>query len=261
MENLLKIMRRLRGPNGCPWDREQTHKSLKKNLIEEAYEVIDAIDSEDDRALCEELGDLLLQVAFHTVIAQEEHRFGYEQVEKGICDKLVSRHTHIFGDDTAFDADEVLKLWKANKKKEKGQKTVTQAMEDIPSSYPALLESYKVQGKAADVGFDWTTAPEAFVKLEEELAEFKEAVVAEDMTAMEDEAGDLLFSMVNVCRLLKVDPETALHKTVQKFKRRFSTMEEQCIKENRDTGKMSLAEWDQLWDMAKAAERKNNEIG
>ena len=231
MDNLLKVMEKLRAPDGCPWDREQTHQSLKTNLVEEAYEVVDAIDSGEDSPLCEELGDLLLQIAFHCVIAQESGRFNYDQVEKGICDKLVSRHSHIFGNDTAKNADEVLKLWQANKRKEKGQPTMTKAMEDIPASFPALMESYKVLDKAASVGYGSKTTTEAFDNLETQSHLVKKEIQEENPSDMETLIGSLLFSLVDVCRLLKIDPEIALHKTVKNFKNRFSLLEKQWLED------------------------------
>jgi len=256
MNKLLNIMRKLRGEGGCPWDKEQTHKSLKRNLIEEAYETIDAIDNENDNELCEELGDVLLQVAFHTVIAEEEKRFTYDDIETGVCDKMVSRHTHIFGDDIADSAEDVLKTWKNNKKKEKGDITVTQSMKNVPASFPALLRSYKVQDKAADVGFDWDRAYDAMDKLEEEINELKQAVESHKILNMEEEAGDLLFSVVNVCRLLKIDPETALNQTIKKFIERFEFMENMCLQEDRNIHNMTLCQWDELWGMAKSEEKR-----
>ncbi len=256
MNKLLNIMRKLRGEGGCPWDKEQTHKSLKRNLIEEAYETIDAIDNENDNELCEELGDVLLQVAFHTVIAEEEKRFTYDDIETGVCDKMVSRHTHIFGDDIADSAEDVLKTWKNNKKKEKDDITVTQSMKNVPASFPALLRSYKVQDKAADVGFDWDRAYDAMDKLEEEINELKQAVESHKILNMEEEAGDLLFSVVNVCRLLKIDPETALNQTIKKFIERFEFMENMCLQEDRNIHNMTLCQWDELWGMAKSEEKR-----
>lgn len=229
MENLLKIMERLRAPDGCPWDRVQTHKSLRTNLVEEAYEVIDAIDSGEDSALCEELGDLLMQIAFHCVIAKEENRFDYSQVEKGICDKLVSRHSHIFGDDTAADAEEVLKLWQANKQKEKGQRTVSQAMDSVPRSFPALMESEKILKKAESAGYYKKATDEAILDIQGEVNKLKEDLQKDSHVDAEKGIGNLLLSVVLMSHLLKVDPEIALHKTVQRYKENFAVWEKESF--------------------------------
>jgi tetrapyrrole methylase family protein/MazG family protein len=222
MEDLLKIMKRLRGPNGCPWDREQTHESLRTNVIEEAYEVVDAIESKDDSALCEELGDLLLQIAFHCVIAQEENRFDYEQVEKRICDKLVSRHSHIFGNDTAENVEEVLKLWRKNKETEKGNRSLSEAMEAVPASFPGLMKSFKVQEKAASAGYGSKNLSEAVALWEEKSNRLKEGIDHTNKADLEQLFGELLFSVVNVCRFFKIDPEIAVSKTVKRFVNGFS---------------------------------------
>lgn len=250
-EDLLEIMRILRSENGCPWDREQTHDSLKKYLIEEAYEVLEAIDSGEKAKMCEELGDLLLQVVFHSQIAFENNSFSMDDVIDAICKKLIIRHTHVFGDDNATTADDVMVFWEANKKKEKNFKTQTEVLKSVPANLPALMRSYKVQQKAADVGFDWDDIKDAILKLYEEIAELQEVYKSKDVEIITDEVGDVLFSIVNVCRFLKIQPEIALSKTTDKFIKRFEFIEKEALNCGKKLKDMTLQEMDELWEKAK----------
>lgn len=265
IEELRALMAFLRSPEGCPWDREQTHDSIKKNLLEEAYEAIDAIDSEDSAKICDELGDVLMQVVFHAQMATEQGSFNFDDVISGICRKLISRHTHIFAGDSSGTASEVLGLWEKNKKKEKGLKSQSQVLKDVPRSLPALQRSYKVQQKASGVGFDWEDKHGPLAKIHEELAEISQAeleaaaaVEAGEMTAEQagrivaGEVGDFLFAAVNYARHLKVQPEMALSSSTEKFIRRFTAVEEMAVLEGLDLNDMSLAELDKLWERVKA---------
>lgn len=253
-KDLLDIMERLRSPGGCPWDREQDHESLKRYLIEEAYEVLEAIDLQKPEKLCDELGDLLLQVVFHAQIAKENKQFDMSDVIHGICSKMISRHRHVFGEEEAETSDDVLDIWEKQKKKEKGFETQTQVLKDVPSNLPALMRSFKVQQKAAQVGFDWDNIDDAFKKIEEEAIELKEAYQSGDAAHMEEELGDLLFAVVNVSRFMKVQPELALAATVNKFIRRFEYVESKAQERRKKLSEMTLAEMDALWDECKENE-------
>ncbi len=270
IDELRALMAFLRSPEGCPWDREQTHDSIKKNLLEEAYEAIDAIDSEDSDKICDELGDVLMQVVFHAQMASEHDHFDFDDVISGICRKLISRHTHIFAGDSSGTANEVLGLWEKNKKKEKGLKSQSQVLKDVPRSLPALQRSYKVQQKAAGVGFDWDDRQGPLDKIHEELAEIaqaeqdsKAAVAAGEMTSEQagrivaGEVGDFLFAAVNYARHLKVQPEMALSGSTEKFIRRFTAVEELAEKNGLNMNDMSLVELDKLWDKVKAEQERN----
>ncbi len=221
IDELLEIMRILRGTDGCPWDREQDHVSLKKYLIEETYEVLEAIDLNNPKKLCEELGDVLLQVIFHARIAEENEQFSFADVVNGVSEKMVHRHEHVFGKKHADTADDVIDLWENIKKVEKGAKTQTSVLKDVPSILPALMRSYKIQEKAARVGFDWDHVEDAWKKVQEETNEFYEAYQSNDMEKTSEELGDLLFAVVNVARFLKIQPELALTGTINKFIKRF----------------------------------------
>lgn len=254
--DLVAIMDRLRGPGGCPWDREQTHETLKQYLLEETYETIEAIDRGNMAELCEELGDVLLQVAFHAEIASERGDFDAVDIADGVSRKMILRHPHIFGDVTADTADQVVKNWEAIKKEEKGQVTEAGMMRQVPGALPALLRSMKVQDKAARVGFDWNDVWGAYEKLEEEVRELREAIgqdAGEEKLA--DELGDVLFAAVNVARFIKVHPEFALKGTVEKFIRRFEHVERRAAEAARSLETMSLKEMDAFWSEAKASER------
>lgn len=253
---LVRIMGRLRSPDGCPWDNEQTHDSLKKYLIEEAYELIDSIDSRDDKALIEECGDVLLQVVFHARIAEEEGRFTIQDVLDAICDKLIRRHPHVFGDQTAADAQEVLRQWEQNKKKEKPERT--SILDGVPKSLPPLMQAHQIQERVSRVGFDWREIEEVFLKFEEEWREFRQARNEEHRQRMEEELGDLFFALVNVSRYVDTDPDQALSKTNQKFIRRFQYIERELQKRNRRLEEATLEEMDALWDEAKRLEREKS---
>ena len=251
LTDLMDILKTLRGENGCPWDRVQTHESLKKSMIEEAYEALDALDAGDDKLFANELGDVLLQVAFHAQIASERGVFGIGDVLNEVCTKLITRHTHVFGTDRAGSEAEALGTWEENKKKEKGQKTYTEALRDVPGSLPALLRAEKVQKKAASAGFDWEDAAGALEKAEEELRELREAVGKQSPAEIEEEYGDLLFALVNVGRHLKLTPELALTAASNKFIGRFAKMEEAAKEEKKELNTMNLQEMDALWDKIK----------
>ncbi len=251
VEELLEIMAFLRSEEGCPWDRVQTHESIQGNFLEEAYEAVDAIRKGDPQLLKEELGDVLMQVVFHSGIAGDAGQFDFDDVVSGICRKLISRHTHLFGEDTATTPDMVLHTWEKNKRLEKGFRSAGEAMEDIPRSLPALIRSFKLQKKAADVGFDWPSVDGARDKMAEELAELLEEVDKGDKIRAAEEAGDLLFAVVNVLRILGIDPESALSGSSERFIRRFRLMEELAGTSPDSFSGMSLEEMDSLWNEAK----------
>lgn len=252
-EDLTVLMAKLRSEEGCPWDREQTHESLKRYMVEETYEALEAIDDGDDEGIKEELGDVLLQVVFHSQIAVEEDRFDASDVVDGICRKIIERHTHVFGEDVAEDSEAVLKNWEKIKNKSKGISTHTEKLRKVPKTYPALLRSLKIQERAAKAGFDWDEADGAIEKTMEEIGEFMTACKEHDREAIKSEMGDLLFSLVNVCRFLEVEPEITLNETSDRFIRRFAFIEEQCIKAGLVMEEMTLAELDAYWDKAKEA--------
>jgi tetrapyrrole methylase family protein/MazG family protein len=246
--DLVTVMEKLRSRNGCPWDKEQTHESLKRYLVEESYEVLEAIDDGDTDALYDELGDVLLQVVFHARIAQQQGEFDILDVTTAICAKMISRHTHIFGSAVADSPDAVIKNWEQIKKGEKGQKSQTEVLQGVPKSMPALMRSGKVQHKAAHVGFDFTEAEQAFEKLREEIEEVRQS---EDKDALADECGDLLFSAVNVVRMLGIEPETALQKATDKFIARFAIVERLAKEQDIDMKTCGIVKLDELWDQAK----------
>lgn len=257
IEQLLEIMRRLRGPGGCPWDREQSLESLKKNLVEETYEVIDAIDSGDRASLREELGDLLLQVVFQSQICAEEGAFTFQDVVRAIADKLVRRHPHVFGDVKVAAADEVLKNWDRIKATEKGADTPPRsAVAGIPRHLPALHKAQQVQLRAARVGFDWQESKDVLNKIEEELTEIKMAMASESAERVRDEIGDLLFAVVNLTRFLGHEAEEVLDQTVTRFTRRFQFIEERVHAAGRKMTECSLDELEAHWQEAKWAESR-----
>ncbi len=250
-EDFLSIIAKLRGENGCPWDRVQTHDSIKMNLVEEAYEAIEALDGGDKNQFVDELGDILLQVVFHSQIGKDEGTFSIDDVLYHVCDKMISRHTHIFGTDTAETPEEVLDTWEKNKQKEKGQKSYTESMESVCKYLPALIRAQKVQSKAAKAGFDWENSQGAFDKLREETEELAEAARSGDESAVCEELGDVLFSVVNVARFFHCSAEEALTKTVEKFIHRFAFVESEAKKQGKSLEEMTLSEMDALWDQAK----------
>lgn len=250
--DLVEIMRILRAPGGCPWDAEQTHESIKKNLIEETYEVIEAINKNDKELLCEELGDTLMQVVFHSQMENEAGAFDFNDVSNGVCQKLIERHPHVFDKVSVSGVDDVLTNWDAIKRKSKGQKSTTQSMLSVPRELPALMRATKIQKKAADVGFDWKDVSGALDKLEEEIAELRAAIAAGDKENTEEELGDVLFSAVNVSRFVKSDAEEALTSASDKFLSRFATVEKLAKEKNIDMLSADLEQLNSLWDSAKS---------
>lgn len=252
VSDLVDIVRMLREPGGCPWDREQDHHSIRRNLLEEAYEAAEAIDEDNPAHLQEELGDVLLQVVFHAQMEQEAGRSDLDAVADGICKKLIYRHPHVFGDTSVSGSGEVLQNWEELKRKEKHQETAADSVDAVAKSLPGLWRAEKIQKKAQKAGFDWPEVSGALDKLCEEVEELKSAI-AQD-TNIEEELGDLLFAAVNVSRFVKVDPEGALNGACEKFARRFRQVEEAAAKNGQALEHMSLAEMDKLWDMVKQQE-------
>lgn len=253
IDDLLEIMRILRAPDGCMWDREQDHHSIRRNFIEETYEACEAIDEEDTDLLREELGDVLLQVVFHTEMERERGSFNFNDVADGVCKKLIYRHPHIFEDTKVSSSDEILKNWEELKQKEKKQETASETLRSVAKSLPALVRAEKLQKRAAKVGFDWDSLDGAQDKVQEELRELGQAI--EEQSNIEEEFGDLLFAMVNVSRFLKLDAERALEKACDKFTKRFSSMEEESMKQGKVLSGLSLTEMDVLWNKTKNAEK------
>jgi len=246
IDRLKQIVQRLRAPDGCPWDREQTHESLKPHLIEECYELIDAIDEEDDQGMQEELGDLLLQVVLHAQMASEEGRFDFDAIADCISEKLIRRHPHVFGDKKLATSDAVLKQWDAIKRREKADRA--SALDGVPRGLPALAKAQKVQSKAARVGFDWANAKGAFEKVKEEINELEQTRTSEELV---EELGDLLFSVVNFTRKSKLDAEDLLQAATRKFSDRFRKMEALAESRGLNFTSLTLAEMDALWEQVK----------
>ena len=271
-DEVVGIMAKLRGEGGCPWDRKQTRESLKPYLIEEAYEVLEAIEEHNDCTLKEELGDLLLQILFHAQIGHELETFTIEDVLQTLREKLIRRHPHVFGDSTVKDAAEVVHRWEEIKRQEKSAAGQAQsALDGVPRALPALLRAYQLQVRAAHVGFDWPQNEDGYAqvvdKVHEELKEIDQARRAAEhlpveagSRRLEDEVGDLLFALVNLARVLKVNPEDALRNATNRFASRFQHMERGAQTEGRNLRELSLAEMDQLWDKAKAEERKGSQL-
>ena len=260
IQKLVDLVARLRGENGCPWDREQTRETLKPMLIEEAYEVLDALDGASPAELKEELGDLLFQVVFHAQIAQEKGEFRLADIIDRLHEKMVRRHPHVFGGADLRTADDVLRNWEDIKAAERGTSSASSPdsgkslLDGIPSRLPALHQAYQMTAKASRVGFDWPDLEAILEKLKEEAAETLEAHAAKDQSRLVDEAGDLLFVAVNVARFLGVDPETALRHSNRKFERRFRYVEAKIKGQGRELKEASLVEMDALWDEAKKLE-------
>lgn len=248
--DLEKIMNTLRSPSGCDWDKKQTHESLKKYLIEEAYELCQAIDNDDIDEMIEELGDILLQVIFHCQIGQEEGYFDFKEVVSGICKKLIYRHPHVFNN-AKIDMDTFEKTWEELKQEEKGESSITDGLKRIPIYLPALIKAEKIQHKAALVGFDWDNIEDVLKKITEEYKELLDECEEGNIKYIKEELGDLLFFIVNLARFLKIDPEEALNFTNHKFVNRFEFMEQSAKKLNRNFEKMTLKEKDELWNKAK----------
>jgi len=259
---LVELISKLRAPGGCPWDREQTHESLKPMMLEEAYEVVEAIDGGDDEELIGELGDLLLQVVFHSEIATEESRFTVADVIERISAKMIRRHPHVFGEDTAQTAGEVLRNWEAIKEaelKEKGKKDgVGSMLDSVSNKLPAVMEAFQMTTKVSRVDFDWPDVPSVLEKLDEEVEELKQAVACARPNHQDiaGEVGDLLFVVVNVARLLGVDPESALKTSNRKFRRRFRYIEDRLRAQGRKPADSDHIEMDALWDEAKVKEKQ-----
>lgn len=250
MDDLKKIMELLRAPDGCPWDREQTHQSIRRNMLEEAYEAAEAIDNQDFDLLKEELGDVLLQVVFHARMAEEAGRFTFDDVVNGVAQKLVFRHPHVFGTVDARDADGALVTWEAQKQVEKDQKTAGDTLDAVARSLPALMRAEKIQSKARKAGFDWDAIGPVLDKISEEAEELKQAV--RDQTNFEEELGDLLFVTVKAGGFLGVDSELALHAACEKFIRRFRRVEELA---DRPLKELDVPALEDLWKQAKVQEQ------
>ncbi len=261
-DTLVHIVARLRAPGGCPWDRKQTHASIKPYLIEEAYEVLQALDDENSEKLCEELGDLLLQIVFMAKIGSENEWFTIDDVADGISEKMIRRHPHVFGETAVEDTDEVVRNWEEIKREERRESRKASVLDGVPASLPALLKAYRMTQKAAAVGFDWARPEDVIDKLHEEVAELEAEVRTGDEVALDrvrSEMGDVLFVMANLARHLGVEPETAMQETNSRFLRRFQGVEALAKKAGRALSDMSLAELDGLWHEVKAGE-KDREI-
>ena len=249
VDDLVTLVEVLRSDEGCPWDREQTHKSVRKEFIEETYEVIEAIDTDNPVLLREELGDVLLQVAFHTQMEREQGGFTLNDVANDVCVKLIHRHPHVFGDVVAETPEKVLANWEVIKSDEKERKTVTDKLRSIPPMLPALMRAEKVGKKASC--FDFPDADSVMLKVKEELSELEEALSNNDSMAIEEEMGDLIFSVVSLCRKIGVEPEVALNKATEKFIKRFSVLESAVIAEGKDITNLDMTELDEIWDRIK----------
>ena len=249
--DLLEIMDILRGAEGCPWDKEQSHESLKKYLVEECYEVLEAIDEKNDDMLIEELGDVLLQVVFHAKIGKEQGYFNINDVIAGICNKMIHRHPHVFGTETINTSEEVLTTWDKIKRDEKGFETYTEELKHVGKNLPSLMRAEKVQKKASKIGFDFDNVESAMDKVIEELKEVKDVYKSNNKAKILEEIGDLFFSVVNVARFLDIEPESALHCTIEKFIKRFDYMEKVSLERGMKLEEMSLNGMDSLWNEAK----------
>ncbi len=255
-DKLLEVMARLRAPDGCPWDQEQTHSSILPDLLEEVYEFMEAVESGDSHHMKEELGDLLLQIVFHSQIATEDEQFSAYDVCREITDKLIRRHPHVFGDTEVSGTKEVLENWESIKRAEQGKEDRKSILDGIPAHFPALLKAQKIQNKAARVGFDWPEKGPVLDKVEEEFAEFREALESGDMDHAEDELGDILFSMVNVARHHGISAEDALRRTIGKFTKRFNAIEEIYLWDSERMKAASFEELDLAWEKSKGLTNK-----
>lgn len=249
--DLVEIIRILRGENGCPWDREQDHKSIRKNFIEETYEVIEAIDTDDKELLKEELGDVLMQVVFHSAMEEEINSFNFDDVANGVCQKLINRHPHVFSDVEVNNSEEVLKNWEKIKQKEKKQTKVYQTLQQVSKSLPALMRAEKVQQRAKRVGFDFKDANQCLQKLNEEIEEFKEVMHSDKLDNIHEELGDILFTFVNIARFFGGDSEKLLTNSIEKFITRFSKVEELALKNSASIEDVDLETLDSLWNQVK----------
>ena len=253
MEDYRALIHLLRAPGGCPWDRDQTHESIRRNVLEEAYETAHAIDSGDRENLREELGDLMMQVLLHADMEEELGNFNLDDVADTACKKLVFRHPHVFGSVQAEDSEAVLRTWDEQKKAEKGQRTVTETMVSVAENLPALWRAEKIQNKAAKAGLSWPDVSYAMMKLREETEELEQGIAAEDADNMEEELGDVLFCAVNAARMLGVDPERALHRSCEKMIRRFGYLEAEAAKQGKTPEEFSLRELEKLYQDARSA--------
>ena len=251
IDDLKEIIVRLRKPDGCPWDRVQTNDSIKMSAVEEAYELVDAIDANDDDKILEEAGDILMQAVFHAVLKEETGAFTLTDVLTGVCQKLITRHTHVFGQDKADNEGGALNVWEKNKMAEKNQVTYADSVNDVPNCFPALMRAQKVGKRAGKAGMDFADVYSALQRLQEEIAEFVSAYQSGKTTDAEKELGDVLFSAVNVGRKAGVDCEKALKESVQRFAKRFTLAESYALKEGRDVTTLSEAEWDEYYQKAK----------
>jgi len=254
-DRLVSIMERLRAPGGCPWDAEQDHDSIARCTIEEAYELVDAIDSGDIEHLREELGDVLLQVVFHSNIAKDNDNFTIADVINDLCDKLISRHPHVFGEETVENSDQVLVNWERLKKRERGKQERKSMLDGIPEDLPSLLYARKIQSAASKVGFDWKEPGGILDKIREESFEVSQAIFEGAPDEVESEIGDLLFSVVNLSRYYKIDPETALRRSNKKFKARFYEIEKEARARGMDLMQMSLEDMDEIWEKVKSDQK------
>lgn len=257
MNDLVKIVALLRTPDGCPWDREQTHESIRRNMLEEAYEAVEAIDEKNPEHLKEELGDVLLQVVFHAQMAQEQGLFSFDDVVNGVAQKMVFRHPHVFGSQQAENTAQALDTWETQKRQEKKQNTVTDSLNAVSHALPSLIRAEKIQSKAAKSGFDWPNIDLAFAKLTEEVEELHRAIGGDGDP--QEELGDVLFAAVKVARFLHLDSEQALSQTCEKFIRRFQTVER--LSNGCALSQMSLSQLEALWRSAKEEEAQSGRLG
>lgn len=253
--DLVSIIAKLRAPGGCPWDREQTHKDINPYMLEEVHEAMEAIDRNDMDSLKEELGDLMLHIVFHAQMADEAGNFNIDDVINGVCEKLVHRHPHVFGDKKVKGAKEVVRRWEQLKKKE--NKSV---LGGVPAELPALLKAFRLGEKAGRIGFDWTDMDGILDKLNEEIKELREAKEANNNAGIEHEYGDLLFTLANIGRFLKVNPEESLRKSTNRFIERFNLMEEEAGRKGLDLHNITLVEWNRLWERAKAKTKVKTKV-
>ena len=255
LDRLAEIMATLRSPNGCPWDRAQDNSSLKPYLLEEAYEVLEALEGGDPQKLREELGDLLFQVIFHAQLARERGEFDIYDILEGTIAKMIRRHPHVFGSATASTPKEALQNWEEIKRQETAATQATSVLDGVPRRLPSLLRAQRLQDKAARVGFDWERTEQVWEKLEEEMRELRATLTTQDQAKVEAELGDVLFSMVNLARFLEVNPDEALHKTMAKFIQRFQFLEQALSRQGKTLKQATLAEMDALWEQAKRQEQ------
>jgi len=254
IKNLVEIMKKLRSKNGCPWDKKQTRESLKPYLIEEAYEVLEAIEENNPEKIKEELGDLLFQIIFHCQIAKERNEFDINDVIESISQKMISRHPHVFGESECHTPEDVIKQWEVLKKRE--GKLRSSILEGVPKAMPSLLRAHRLQKRAAQAGFDWEKLDDVLLKLDEEIEEFKDAIKKGNKEMIEEEFGDIMFMFVNLSRFIGINPEDAHRKTISKFIHRFSYIETKAAEQNKELSEMTLKEMDKLWDEAKSKEIK-----